>query len=79
MKTCRGSQANHKLTVFCLASTAEPSRSGGETDCSFMLYLKIEHVFENYMRGNCPVDLPLLAGFTRKICQHHLETRAANV
>jgi len=52
---------------------------GGETDCSFMLYLKIEHVFENYMRGNCPVDLPLLAGFTRKICQHHLETRAANV
>jgi len=29
--------------------------------------------------GNCPVALPLIAGSANKTCQHHLETRAANV
>jgi len=29
--------------------------------------------------GNCPVDLPLMAGSASKTCQHHLQTRAANL
>jgi len=29
--------------------------------------------------GNCLVDLPMIAGSATKICQHHLQTRAANL
>jgi len=36
-------------------------------------------MFLNISGGNCPVDLPLIGGSASKICQHHLETRAANL
>jgi len=36
------------------------------------MFLKISGV-------NCPIDLLLIAGSASKTCQHHLQTKAANL
>jgi len=48
------------------------------TQLIYSTELTTEHVFENF-GGDYPVALPLIAVSTSKICQHHLETRAAKV
>jgi len=48
------------------------------TQLIYSTELTTEHVSENF-RGGCPVALPLLAGSASKTCQHHLETRAAEL
>jgi len=42
------------------------------------LIYSTEHVLK-MSRGNCPVAFLLISGSAGKTCQHHLETRAANV
>ena len=55
------------MTLFYLASRAAPS-----------WYIQL-NMFLKISGGNCPVDLPLIARSASKTCQHHVETRAANL
>ena len=50
----------------------------GRTQLIYSTELTTEHVFANFT-GNCPVDIPLIAGSASKTCQHHSQTRAANL
>jgi len=50
----------------------------GRTQLIYSTELTTELVFENF-GGDCPVALPLIVASAGKTCQHHKETRAANV
>jgi len=69
------------MTIFHLA--AEPHSDdifeGVQNDCSLMLYLKTEHVFENFGVGAIARwTSPWLRGLLATLLRH-LETRATNI
>ena len=68
---CHGFQRNHKVWLHLLSKQ-------GRTQLIYSAELTTEHAFENF--GEIArLLLPLIAGSASKTCQHHLETRAANV
>jgi len=61
---------NKKLLLFTLQARPHPADIFNWTN-NWTCFWKFG--------GNCPIALPLIAGSAGKTCQHHVETRAANV